>query len=272
MKGAIMDPAAELHPDELDLLDHAADLDFARHAGRRFVTIDLENLAEERVSVEAEQRIKGWLSGMATSNDPVRFKALFYAAISLATKKAPWRGPEVRSMPISTHQAIEPYYRRATRVLAMVHELHKAGYQRIRVLPAVSPNGGFWRAYVTFAGNIAADGFNIVDEDLEDRRKIVARYSTGQENEYFGWTDAGSCNARQLAQLFIERFPIIAKQGEGGDWAYAGWLTDVLGHAEAGPERGGLVHLLQDWDPDPAYTKRWRPPPPLSSSDTPWSL
>jgi len=33
-------------------------------------------------------------------------------------------------------------------VLAMVAELHKRGYQRLRVMPFTSPNGLYWRCWI----------------------------------------------------------------------------------------------------------------------------
>jgi hypothetical protein len=38
----------------------------------------------------------------------------------------------------------EPHIRRAVRVLSAVGELHKRGYQRLRVMPYMAPSGGFW--------------------------------------------------------------------------------------------------------------------------------
>jgi hypothetical protein len=42
----------------------------------------------------------------------------------------------------------EPHIRRAVRVLAMVGELHKRGYQRLRVMPFMSPSGLYWRCWI----------------------------------------------------------------------------------------------------------------------------
>jgi hypothetical protein len=143
-------------------------------------------------------------------------------------------------------------------VLSMVHELHKAGYQRLRILPMLSPSGCYWRGVITFAENVAPDGYRILREEDD----LVARYTSGQDNEYFGWKDASQSSARELAALFLARFPGICRKGEGLDWAYAGWLTDVLGYAELGEEKGGLIHLIQDWENEPEYMARWTPPPP----------
>jgi hypothetical protein len=254
----IVDAGPLLRP----VADRAWDFERARLAQRRYIAIDLETLASPASRSSMEETIKWWFGPMVTSSYPDRFRLLVKAMIGLAGQTAPWRSPESRARPISMQAQEDQSYRRCVRVIAMVHELHKAGYQRIRLLPMLAPSGCYWRGIITFADNVAEDGYHILDEDLDDRSHIVARYTSGQENNYFGWTDAKSLNARQLAELFLQRFPLIGRQGEGSDWAYAGWLTDVLGEAEAGPGRGGLVHLIQDWDAEPAYKERWRPPPP----------
>jgi hypothetical protein len=43
----------------------------------------------------------------------------------------------------------------------MVHELHKAGYQRIRILPYLSPSGAYWRCTITTSDNVADDGYHL---------------------------------------------------------------------------------------------------------------
>jgi hypothetical protein len=143
----------------------------------------------------------------------------------------------------------EAYKRRALRVLAMVHELHKAGYQRLRICPGISISGCYWRCAVTSASNILkTHGAMLKNDDGQ-----VALYSSGQDNEYFGWSDAKTDTARELATKFIERFPIIASAGLADDWNYAGWYVRMLGFAE----RGEFPAAYADWhsNPDP----RWLP-------------
>jgi hypothetical protein len=45
----------------------------------------------------------------------------------------------------------EPHIRRAVRVLSMVGELHKQGYQRLRVRPYMAPSGTAWRCTIAAA-------------------------------------------------------------------------------------------------------------------------
>ena len=71
-------------------------------------------------------------------------------------------------------------------------------------------------------------------DDRSLRRSHSSGPSHGQENEYFGWTDARSATARPLAQLFVQRFPQIVERSVGEDWLYASWYVQMLGVAESG--------------------------------------
>jgi len=116
----------------------------------------------------------------------------------------------------------DPLVRRSLRVLVMVHELHKLGYQRLRIAPGMSPSGMFWRCSITHVGNIQRSHGAMMCEFNRD----AAHYTTGQDNEYFGWTDARQNTARQLATKFIDRFPGIARLGHGADFELAVYNRD----------------------------------------------
>jgi hypothetical protein len=133
----------------------------------------------------------------------------------------------------------DPTVRRAVRVLAMVGELHKQGFQRIRICPAIAPSGGYWRctigpAMLFHRDHGAVPKEVVVLDDVPQTVNMLARYTTGQENRYFDWGDAASDDARELADKFLQRFPTIAGYGSGWDYAYAGWYQRLLGLAEAG--------------------------------------
>ncbi|MEQ8584814.1 MAG: hypothetical protein RLW68_08190 [Devosia marina] len=144
--------------------------------------------------------------------------------------------------------------RRALRILSMVHEMHKAGYHRIRVYPGMNPAGTHWRCHITPASNIAWPS-----SEPAEWGDLIASYSTGDGERYFGWIDGPGRNARQLAQLFLDRFPGIASAGRGQDREYAGWFVDMLGAAE----NGRLPVFFAD------YTLNWNeeemPPRPTNS-------
>jgi hypothetical protein len=124
----------------------------------------------------------------------------------------------------------------------MVHELHKVGYQRLRINAGVAPTGLSWRCVIHPA--VAVEGVE------------PARYTSAAGTRYFDWTDADQDTARQMAVKFVERFPALCAAGAGLDYAYAGWFTWVLGKAEGGK----LPIFFADYpiDIDPADL----PPPP----------
>jgi len=142
----------------------------------------------------------------------------------------------------------DPIIRRAQRVLQMVNELHKIGYQKLRISPGMSPSGCHWRCAITHVGNISAEnGAKLLKYD------DAAYYTTGQSNHYFDWKDAKTDTARELAQKFLVRFAEIAQLGQGEDWLYAGWYVQMLGIAEI----GSLPVAYADWYSEPDF--RWLP-------------
>lgn len=162
-------------------------------------------------------------------------------------------------LPISLTPPTDPTIRRALRVLAMVHELHKAGYQKLRIAPGASLSGCYWRCHITHAGNVQRNGW-----EPRDWQRMVATYTTGQDDHYFDWNDATGKNARQLARMFVERFPEIAREGQGTDRPYAGWYVEMLGAAEHGQLPEFFADYPLDLDPD-----RLPPSPPEVSEEAP---
>lgn len=122
-----------------------------------------------------------------------------------------------------------PTYRRARRILLMVHELHKRGYQKLRVSPGHSPSGAYWRCAISPASNFfVTNGAMCYDQD------ISVHYSTADENVFFGWHDAKELKASQLADLFQKRNPEMCLSTYGLDFPYAGWYTLFMGFVDAG--------------------------------------
>ncbi len=140
---------------------------------------------------------------------------------------------------MSDKRSDDPSLRRCQRVLAMVHELHKRGYQRLRIMPGMSPSGAHWRVNITPKSNILrSHGAMALDFDRQS-----AHYTSADSNTYFGWQDAQGDTARDLAAKFLERFPELAAAGQGSDWEYAGWYVEMLGMAE----KGALPISYDDW-------------------------
>ncbi|MGI4940698.1 MAG: hypothetical protein ACRYHQ_09075 [Janthinobacterium lividum] len=148
--------------------------------------------------------------------------------------------------------------RRTGRVVAMVHELHKAGYQLLRISPGLSPSGFHWRCPITCAANVEADGFSV--KDVSRATGLFLPY-TSADTGYFGWAGAEILSARELAARFLRECPVLAQAGYGRDLPYAGWLTEVLGVVERG-EMGRYPVLYADFPLDPAAQPIPLPPPP----------
>ncbi len=136
------------------------------------------------------------------------------------------------------------------RLLAMVHELHKLGYQGVRISPGWSPSGFHWRCSIASVPNIAPDGWSLIDWCAG------VHYTTGAGACFFEWEDARRRSPRQLARMFIERFPWLASESTGMDHAYAGWFVAVLGAVE----HGRLPAFHADYDLD--LSELDLPPPP----------
>ncbi|MGY3413464.1 hypothetical protein ACVWZV_009631 [Bradyrhizobium sp. GM5.1] len=143
----------------------------------------------------------------------------------------------------------DPVIRRAVRVLSMVGELHRRGYQKLRVMPFMSPGGTAWRCW------IGPDTLSYRDHGAYLRAAVgcweeaqsstlTACYATGADH-YFGWEDAGQDDARTLADKFLTRFTTLAGRGEGWSYTYAGWYQRLLGLAE----RGWMPVVLDDSSP-----------------------
>ncbi len=146
---------------------------------------------------------------------------------------------------IPLHRPKEPALRHALRLLGMVHELHKQGWQRLRVLPYMSPSGMHWRCEL-HPPEVDPVAWHAHDED--PGRTLCASYSSSTRNLYFDWSDATQDDARHLAAKFLERFPRLSQRSRGRDWAYAGWFAEVLGHAEHGRYPVAFWDLMEEED------------------------
>jgi hypothetical protein len=92
--------------------------------------------------------------------------------------------------------------------MLMVSHLHQLGFQKIRLCPGIAPNGSGWRGLVTAKSNtLELHGARTAtwSDDL------VAKYGSGQGNEYFGWTDCTNATAEQLATTFLERLGVTGR-------------------------------------------------------------
>ena len=131
-----------------------------------------------------------------------------------------------------------PQIRRSLRVIRMVSEMHRMGYQWARFMPHMHLSYRVWIA--------PAEAFSSINPAfIRGGFEPSIQYYSASDNEYFHWTDARNDTARQLAEKFIVRFPDIAARCRGRDWAYAGWLAELLGVLEE--EVGRLPLVMQEY-------------------------
>jgi hypothetical protein len=120
-------------------------------------------------------------------------------------------------------------------------------------MPLMSPSGNHWRCWIGPDTLFYRDhGAYLWDTDFSEMQStsLSARYTSGEENHYFGWQDAENDDARSLADKFLTRFTALAGRGEGWSYAYAGWYQRLLGLAD----RGWMPVVLSD-DATSSYTK-----------------
>jgi len=128
-----------------------------------------------------------------------------------------------------SYQAAEAEARdHARRILLMVHELHRLGYERLRILPMMAPSGMHWRCKFFPAG--------------EPHRELQF-FSTGSGAACFTWEDATEDSPAELGRKFIARVP-AASAAKGEDPAYAAWFVTML--KATAPL--GLPIEMADWE------------------------
>jgi hypothetical protein len=134
----------------------------------------------------------------------------------------------------------------------MVLELHKAGYQHLRIVPGHSLRDGHWRVWLLPVSCLHNDGWTPVSF------KGSLFYSTEYSEQFFGITHTGSDNARALAVKLLKHFPELGRDSSGRDWMYSGWLVEMLGRAE----HGQLPALFGSHAFDHGLAETPYPPPP----------
>ena len=110
------------------------------------------------------------------------------------------------------------------RVVAMLRRLHQLGYERLRLSAGISPTGLHWRYSIAQVDMFEADGFRLKGGHYPG----VAFSTTGGDDPPFGWDGTEGLDAKQLATLFLERFPEVALAGRGGDAAYGAWFEALV--------------------------------------------
>jgi TM2 domain len=103
---------------------------FHTFARRRMVTIDIGNslLDDPEYEKDFDDQIRTAALDAAGSAVPDRWRTLWQTLVGMAIEWYIHMPESVAARPIPQKPSEMPIVRRAARVLAMVHELHKAGY------------------------------------------------------------------------------------------------------------------------------------------------
>jgi len=119
--------------------------------------------------------------------------------------------------------------RHCQRTLRMVSELHKKGYQGLRIYP-YQGSVGPWRLEIYPYVDFSSDN-SLILKHTRESKITPARHSAGSD-DYFFWSNSSNYNARQLADKFEKKFATLCHFTKGRDWEYAGWYTELLGEVE----------------------------------------
>ena len=114
----------------------------------------------------------------------------------------------------------------ARRLLLMVAELHKLGYEGLRATPFLSPSGCYWHCAIVPASLTRRTHGARLAENVDN--ETLPRYSSGDEDNYFGWANMKPKSPLILAKRHVVEFPKFAEQGRHADPAYIRWFTDML--------------------------------------------
>lgn len=113
---------------------------------------------------------------------------------------------------------------RHRQILLVVAELHRRGFQRVRIVPSLGAEGCYWQCKIVPAAAMASDDGNV----LIDENFPTAAYPGDFDSEYYWWDGILEQSPDLITDQFVERFPGLMSWGTGRDWAYAGWYQEMM--------------------------------------------
>lgn len=111
------------------------------------------------------------------------------------------------------------------KLILAVAELHRRGFEKLRLKAGLSPSGGHWR-------------YELMPKEGHPRGP---RGSLTNQLE-MSWEDDPGSSPEDLADIIISRFPDLIEASKGEDNEYAAWLSAIV--EESAPE--GL--FIEFWD------------------------
>lgn len=101
-------------------------------------------------------------------------------------------------------------------LMQILHELHKLGYQKLRWMSYMSPNGFYLRCHITTQDHICANMDIVFCEDPYEIWCTSAEAMTTGED------------ISQSVKVFIEENPRLLEIGKGNDPEYVEWFNKLL--------------------------------------------
>lgn len=110
-------------------------------------------------------------------------------------------------------------------IILMLDELHKRGYEQLRILPGLSPSGFYWRWRIYPKALLGNDKYLERNLNLPSSITSGCPYgSTGKE---------ASCNDyKELADEFISLYQNVIEAGKRPDAEYIRWFQQIVNKAK----------------------------------------
>ncbi len=113
------------------------------------------------------------------------------------------------------------------KLLFMVHELHKRGFGKLRIIPSLAPSGMYWRC-------------SFIDE-TKTNSFIASNWINNYENE--NSREEIKLTAQELADLFIKENATFIDHCKGKNEEYIEWYSDMLRQLK----KGELPYAFDDY-------------------------
>lgn len=154
------------------------------------------------------------------------------------------------------------------RILQGVRALHERGFDRVRVVPGISPSGMYWRVTITTVDNLIDERY---DSTVHDHDAAIT-YTTGAQCEFAGGNVTATTDPETVADMIISALPETSATSD--DPAYVAWFAGVLQLVE---RTGALpVAYAEYFDGSEGWEFGWGsniryPHPPRPPKDAPRS-
>jgi hypothetical protein len=114
------------------------------------------------------------------------------------------------------------------KLILAVAELHRRGYEKLRLKAGLSPSGCHWRYQLVPKEGTPNGPQGSLTNQLE-----------------MGWEDHPESSPEELADIIISQFPELVEASKGEDNEYPAWLSEII--KESAPD-GLFIELWDSYD------------------------